>query len=171
MLTLEVQGIRLEFEHSLVALSKWEAKYEKPFFAWTNDDKDKRTHEEMLEYFRFMLVNPPLDSDLLIRLLNPSQHIELVEYINSPQTATIVREIASKPGPRENVTTELMYYWMVAFKIPFQPTETWHINRLMTLVRVCSAKQAPPEKMDSKTAAQQMRELNEQRKRELNTKG
>lgn len=169
MLKLEIQGTELEFEHSLVALSKWESRHQKPFFAWS--EEDARTEIEILSYFECMVIDPPPFCSEMMWLLKPEQKLALVEYMNSPQTATTVREIKSTPGMKENVTTELIYYWMVAFKIPFHPTETWHINRLMMLVRVCSAKQAPPEKMDKNAAAQQMRELNEQRKRKLGTSG
>lgn len=169
MLNIDVQGTRLEFEHSLVSLSKWESFYQKAFFAWS--EEEKRTHEEMIQYFKFMLISPTIENEQLVDELLPQDHMKIVEYINSSQTATVVREVQQAPGPKENVTSELMYYWMVAFKIPFHPTETWHINRLMMLVRVCSIKQAPPEKMSAAQQAAKFRELNEQRRKQMGTSG
>lgn len=168
MLSIEVQGIRLDFEHSLLSLSKWEADHEKPFFAWT--DKEKRTREEMIDYFRCMVVSPD-DGPEIVEWMTDADHVRLIEYINAPRTATIVREPPTPPGPKENVTSELIYYWLVALKIPFHPTETWHLNRLMMLVKVCGVKQGKPEKVSASQAAARYRELNEQRKRELGTRG
>lgn len=167
MLNIEVQGHRLEFEHSLVSLSKWEGIHKKPFFAWS--DEDKKTHAEMLSYFECMLVSPEGRIDL-IAMLTPEQHITLVEYINEERTATIVREVKQKPGPKENVTSELIYYWLIAFEIPWQ-AETWHLSRLMTLVRVCGIKNSKPEKKPSSSVAATYREMNEARRKQMGTSG
>lgn len=167
MFNVEVKGTRLEFEHSLVSLSKWEAKHEKPFFAWRKDDT--KTEAEMISYFECMLVSPQ-DKVYLVKEMKPDDQVALVEYINSSRTATIVREVNSKPGQRENVTSELIYYWMISFNIPFE-CENWHLNRLITLVRVCGAKNAPPQKMSKSEGIADMRRLNAERRKKLGTKG
>lgn len=167
MFNVEVMGTQLEFEHSLVSLSKWESIHEKPFFAWNKNDT--KTEEEMISYFKCMLVSP-VDKAYLVSEMSPKQQIALVEYINSSRTATTVREIQSKPGAKENVTSELIYYWMISFNIPFE-AQHWHLNRLVTLVRVCGAKNSPPQKMSASAAAAKYRELNEQRRKQLGTKG
>lgn len=167
MLNIEVEGIRLEFEHSLESLSKWESIHEKPFFAWKKEDK--RTYEEMLSYFEQMLVRPSDRTDL-IKSLSPEHHVALVEYINATRTATIVRETQSKPGPKENVTSELIYFWMISLNIPFE-AQTWHLNRLMTLIRICGVKNSKPQKQPASSVAAKYRELNEQRKKQLGTSG
>lgn len=167
MFSIEVMGTQLEFEHSLVSLSKWESIYEKPFFAWNKDDT--KTNEEMLVYFECMLVSK-VEKPGLVRKMASKDQIRLVEYINSSRTATTVREIQSKPGARENVTSELIYYWMISFNIPFE-AQYWHLNRLITLVRVCGAKNAPPKRMSDSERVAQMRELNEQRRKQFGTKG
>ena len=127
MLSLEVQGTKLEFEHSLVSLSKWESIHEKPFFSWRKDDT--KTQEEMISYFEEMLISPADRTDL-VSLLTPQQQVAVVEYINSERTATTVREVQQKPGPKENVTSELIYYWMISFEIDWE-AQHWHLNRLM----------------------------------------
>lgn len=175
MLVLTIGGKDLRFEHSLVSLSEWEGFYEKPFFS-VREDQTKTT-EEFLKYFEFMLS--PLDFKHR-KLLKDSkgepsftadQLTELVEYINADRTATVVREIQNKPGPKENVTSELIYYWLVAFKIDFWPTDTWHLNRLLMLVRVCGVKNAPATKKSRGQMVQDYRKLNEERRKKLGTTG
>ena len=171
MITLTVTDIELKFEHSLVSLSDWEADFEKPFYSPKKEDE--MDNDEMLSYFEYMLVSPKKKIHL-VRLLDEDQRLQLAHYINKSRTATTVREIQQKKGPSENVTSELIYYWLVAFKIPFKPTDEWHLNRLLMLVKVCGAKNAPPQKQTRQGTAnriQAMRELNEQRRRERGTKG
>lgn len=170
MITFDVNNTKLDFEHSLVSLSEWESEFEKPFYASRKDET--KTQEELLRYFEHMLIFPK-ESIHLVQLLSEDQQLLLVQYISKSRTATTIREIQQHRGPRENVTSELIYYWLVAFRIPFKPTEEWHLNRLLTLVRVCSAKQAPPSKSRQSKAsvAQSMRDINEQRRKQLGTTG
>jgi hypothetical protein len=56
------------------------------------------------------------------------------------------------------------------FNIPFK-CETWHLNRLFTLIRICNIKQAKPKKMSRAETAARNRELNAQRKAQLGTRG
>ena len=167
MLSLEVQGTKLEFEHSLVSLSKWESIHEKPFFSWRKDDT--KTQEEMISYFEEMLISPA-DRTALVSLLTPQQQVAVVEYINSERTATTVREVQQKPGPKENVTSELIYYWMISFEIDWE-AQHWHLNRLMTLIRICSVKNSKPQKQPASSTAAKYREMNEARKKKLGTSG
>lgn len=171
MKSLIVLDRELQFEHSLVSLSDWEAEYEKPFFS--PDPTVPLTDEEMTRYFEFMLVRPKKRIHL-VRLLTHEQKMELSTYIGQKRTATTVREIQNKTGKSENVTSELMYYWLVMFKIPFEPTDSWHLNRLLMLVKVAGAKQTPAKKQSRENQAQRiqsMRELNEERKRKMGTSG
>lgn len=171
MISLTVNEKELTFEHSLASLSEWESEHEKPFFP--PNDKDQKTLDEMISYFEAMLVSSRKNIHL-VSLLDDEQLLELSEYIQRGRTATTVREIQEKTGKKENVTSELIYYWLVAFKIPFEPTDKWHLNRLLTLVRVCSIKNAPAKKPTRASRAQQvqsMRSLNEQRLREMGTRG
>ena len=167
MLRIQVQGTELEFEHSLVSLSKWESIHEKPFFSWREDET--KTVEEMLNYFEQMLISPANCREL-VQHLTPEDHMTLVEYINSSRTATVVRELQEQKGPKENVTSELIYYWMVTFNIPFE-AETWHLNRLMTLVRICGVKNSKPQKQPTTKTVQDMRAMNEARRKALGTSG
>lgn len=172
MITLIVNDTELNFEHSLVSLSEWEAEYERPFFPSAVQKEDDKTEEELIRYFEYMYVGPREDRYLL-QMLTKDHHLLLVQYMSKSRTGTTIREIQKGRGPRENITSELIYYWLVAFRIPFQPTETWHLNRLLTLVRVCSVKQAPEKKTRQTKAnlAQDMRKINEQRRAQMGTRG
>lgn len=157
--------IKLDLEHSLLSLSKWESKYEKPFFK-----QEDKTSEETLFYLRQMVVGNNAPDDMETRLA-PSQIYEVSTYIHSKQSATWFREDAQNRPNGEIITSELIYYWLVAFNIDFYPTETWHLNRLLNLVKICGIKQSPPKKMDKVSAHEQMMRLNAERKKQLNTSG
>lgn len=171
MITLIVNNTKLNFEHSLVSLSEWEAELEKPFFS--NGKGEKREESEWMKYFECMLIGESREYPHLIQLLDIDQKLLLINYMQKDRTGTTINEIKKPRGRQENVTSELIYYWLVTFKIPFQPTETWHLNRILMLVKICSIKQAPPSKNKQSRAslAQNMREINEQRRRESGTRG
>lgn len=156
----------LRMEHSLLAISKWESKYEKPFL----NDKEK-TKEEMEFYYQCMCLDEDVDP-LIFKCLG-RKNIELImEYIQSSQTATTIKETQNKrSGPGEFITNELIYYWMVANQIPFS-CETWHLNRLLTLIRVCSIKNNPEkQKMSRADVLKQNAALNAARRKKLGSKG
>jgi hypothetical protein len=157
-------GVDLQLEHSLVSLSKWESEFEKPFLG-----KDDKTSDEVLRYIRYMVVTPNPPGDFLQRL--SKENLEVIHaYIDRKMTATWFSEQPGAPKSREVITSELIYYWMTVFTIPFE-CETWHLNRLFTLIRICNIKQAKPQKMSRGEAARRNRELNTQRRSQLGTKG
>lgn len=168
MLELKVtqndKSVTLKFEHSLLSISKWESKSKKAFLGHA-----QKTATELIEYYEEMLVSPA-NRDL-VYLLDPEQLEELTEYINASKTASSVPD---EPGGsslnRETVTSELIYYWMVALQIPFE-AEKWHLSRLMMLIRITNFKQSPPEKQNKATMMQKWKELNDRRKAEYNTSG
>lgn len=168
MLELKVHDegklVTLTFEHSLLSLSKWESRHKKSFLGTA-----AKTGVEMVEYFEDMLVKPQGARDLVCSL-SPEQLEELTHYINDPYTASSIPELESRPGPKETITSELIYYWMVSLRIPFD-VEKWHLNRLMMLIRVINFKNEPPKKQNQMQILSKMRELNEQRKAQFNTKG
>jgi hypothetical protein len=145
-------------------VSKWESKFEKPFLA----DNDK-SNEEIFEYIKFMIINDNYSNDALERL-TPSNITQINEYINSKQSATTFGSMPDKKVRGETITSELVYYWMVAFNIPFE-CQYWHLNRLFSLVRICNIKNGKPQKLSRSELAQRNKELNEQRRKELGTSG
>lgn len=154
----------LLFEHSLISLSKWESKYNKPFL-----DHGRKTSEEIYDYLVFMLLNDDADIDDLVRLT--SEDIQRIQmYMDSSQSATTFGEMPGNKVSSERVTAELLYYWMIAFNIPFE-CQYWHLNRLFSLIRICNVKQNKPKKMSAKEIAERNRELNKKRREQLGTSG
>lgn len=154
----------LQLEHSLVSLSKWESKWCKSFFS-----KVEKTDEETLDYIRCMTLTQNVKPEVYRRLSR--DNIEQInKYIESPMTATtFLDEKRSKSG-RETITSELIYYWMIAMQIPFE-CQKWHINRLITLIRVCEIKNQPPKKMSKRDIMSRNTALNAARRKQHNTKG
>jgi hypothetical protein len=156
--------ITLELEHSLVSLSKWESKHEKPFLG-----KIEKTTEETFDYIRCMVVTPNVPEEVFSKF--SEENIRQVnQYIDAKMTATWFNDPPGAPKSRDVITAELIYYWMVVFQIPFE-CEHWHLNRLFTLIRVCNIKQSKPKKMSRSELATRQRELNAQRREQLGSKG
>jgi hypothetical protein len=95
---------------------------------------------------------------------------EINAYIEAKHTATTFSQMPAKTGRGEIITSELLYYWMIAFNIPFE-CQHWHLNRLFSLIRICSIKNQPQKKMSRSEIAARNRELNAQRKAQLGTRG
>ena len=154
----------LELEHSLVSLSKWEAKWHKPFLT-----KEDKTIDETIDYIKCMTLTKNVD-ETVYRLLNNEHLKKINEYIEDPMSATTIKELQRGKRNGEQVTSELIYYWMTALNIPVE-YERWHLNRLFTMIRVCNIKNQPPKKMGKRAVMNQNRALNEARRQQYNTKG
>jgi len=147
----------LHLEHSLVSLSKWEQKYEKPFLG-----SDAKTMEETIDYVKCMCLEGDVSDEVLHRLTKENNQ-DISNYVTAKMTATTFNERNARPN-REIITAEIIYYWMVQLQIPFQPCENWHLNKLLALVKTVNLKSAPPKKMGKNDAAAYQRSLNAQRK-------
>ena len=152
----------LKMEHSLLSVSKWEAKWHKPFL--TNSEK---TAEEIFDYIRCMTINTV--DPIVFNCLSAENLKDIQEYIDNSMTATTIHEVMTKKNS-EIVTSELIYYWMVAFNIPFE-CEKWHLNRLLTLIRICNIKNQPDKKMTRQETIEQNRILNAARRKQFRAKG
>jgi hypothetical protein len=160
---IKTGGTALTLEHSLVSLSKWESKHEKPFLS-----PDEKSTEEVFSYVRCMIRGSEVPPEVFAQVSEANLE-EINEYINAKMTATTFRDMPQRGRP-EIITAEVIYYWMVSFNIPFE-CEHWHLNRLFTLIRVCGVKNSKPKAMSRSEAAAQQRELNAMRRAQLGTKG
>ena len=131
----------LTLEHSLISVSKWEAKWHKPYL-----ENDKKTPEQMLDYIRCMSIKGNIADEVLCKL--SKENLQTVtDYINNTMTASTVKEPeGSVKGVKRNfITSELIYSWMVSYRIPVE-FEKWHLNRLLTLIKVLDEQNKEPEK-------------------------
>lgn len=154
----------LELEHSLVSLQKWESKWCKPFL-----HTKELTYEETLDYIKCMTKTQNVDPDIY-NFLNDSHIKQIRDYISAPMTATTFSDDKSGKKNQEIITAEIIYYWMVALQIP-ENYRKWHLNQLLTLIRVCNIKNAPPKKQSKGDIMRQNAALNAARRKKLNTRG
>lgn len=154
----------LQLEHSLVSLSKWESKWKKPFLTKTN-----KTYEETIDYIRCMTLTQNVDPKIYYSITHDNIR-EINEYIEDSMTATTFSQEEMKAQGNQIITSEIIYYWMIALNVPFE-CQKWHLNRLLTLINVCNIKNKPPKKANRKDILARNKALNEQRKASLRTRG
>lgn len=162
---VEIKEQTLTMEHSLISISKWEAKWKKPYLS-----DDKKTVEELLDYFRCMTITPSKVDPLVYRAMTPENLQEISDYIQDSMTATTINS-NRRGGKREVWTSEIIYYYMIAQNIPVE-FEKWHINRLIMLIQVCAIKNNPNQKKMSRSEiAKQNRAINAARRKKYGTRG
>lgn len=154
----------LQLQHSLISLSKWQAKWNKPFM--NNQGHDWK---QIIDYIRFMTVNKNVDPNVYLSI-TPNMYQPIAKYIQAPMTATTFRQ---KPGVghgRQIITAQIIYFWMIQNDIPFE-CQKWHLNRLLTLIRVCGQMNSSGKKMGKNNVAKQNRQLNAARRARTNSRG
>ena len=153
----------ISLEHSLVSVSKWESRHHKPFLS-----DDKKTNEETLDYVRCMTITQNVP-DSVYYCLTEDNMVAINNYIEDSMTATTFRSLSKKTSKKETLTSELIYYWMIYYDIP-ATYQKWHLNRLLTLIRICNIKNSN-DKMSKEETLMYQHNLNKQRKAMLGTKG
>jgi hypothetical protein len=160
---VDLDVVVLRLEHSLVSLSKWESKWEIPFLS-----KKEMTSEQVLDYVVMMNLDEEFPEGVLANLKD--DHIDQInKYIAAKMTATTIRDNSKTPN-LEIITSEVIYYWMISMEIPFE-CQHWHLARLLTLIQVVNAKNAPKKKMSSADRASENRRLNAERRARTGSKG
>lgn len=154
----------LRLEHSLVSLHKWESKWHKSFL-FTKE----KTYEETLDYIKCMTLTQNVNPDVYYCLTNENI-TQINEYIADPMTATYIYEDEKKGANRDKVTAELIYYWMISLEIPFE-CQKWHLNQLLSLIKVCNVKNSPKKRMSNRDILRRNKALNEARKKSMHTRG
>ena len=163
--------VTITLEHSLISLSKWEAKWKRPFLK----ENDRKTTEEVLDYIRCMTITPNVSDNTYMAISANTEICEQIQaYINDPMTATTFSNIENKPVKnRQVVTSELIYYWMIQLNIPVE-FQKWHLSRLLTLIKICEIKNSAAmnkQKASKNAIRNRNRSLNAQRKARLGTSG
>lgn len=150
----------IQLEHSLFSLSKWEAKWEIAFYG-----RDEKTNEQLADYIRMMVLSD-ISFDI-VEFIKPAQIAEINEYINSKQTASWFAE-DNRPGRRgarntRVTTSDLLYAYMASMRIPFE-CQHWHINRLLTLIRIIDLENQPKKNMPRRDSVASHRSINQARR-------
>jgi len=154
----------LTLEHSLLSVSRWESKWHKSFLK-----EGPKSDAESIDYVRCMTITQNVDENVYLSL-SMENIAEIRKYIDDPMTATTFNDSGIGKKNRRAITSELIYYWMTIYNIPFS-CEKWNFNRLLVLIRVCSIESAPKKKMSKANIMKQNAMLNEQRKKRLNSMG
>lgn len=165
LISLEHEQV-LKLEHSLASIQKWESIWHKPFLS-TND----KTYEEIIDYIRCMTLNDDVNEKAYFFISN-ADIVRITEYLKNPMTATTFNAEEKKKDPlaKAVITSELIYYYMIALNIPSE-YRFWHISQLITLIQVISIKNTPKKKLSNKEILSRYDKLNEERKKRLNTRG
>ena len=162
---IAIKPTTIQLEHSLVSVSKWEAKWHKPFLT-----DDQNTNEEIVDYIRCMTITQNVNPNTYYGV-SSEQIKQIRDYISDPMTATTFKELPNKgKAKKQIITSEVIYYQMIALNIPME-CQKWHLNRLMTLIRVCAIKNQPEKKMKSGDITRQYADLNAARRAAMHSKG
>ncbi len=159
-----VKGKSIVLEHSLLSISKWESKWKKPFLG-----NNSKSFEESIDYIRCMTLTQNVDSRLYYNI-DAGIFKQVSDYIEDGMSATTITNNGSKKRSGRAVTSELIYSWMVSFRIPFS-CEKWHLNRLLTLINICEINNSPKKKMSKRELYAKNKSLNEARRQRMNSSG
>lgn len=160
---INIKPTTLHLEHSLVSISKWESKWKKPFLSM-----GEKTQEESLDYVRCMTITQNIDPALYHCLTNDELE-QIFAYVEDEKTATTFNAVNTLPN-RQVITSELIYYWMCSYNIPFE-CQKWHLSRLLVLIRIASIHNQPDKKMSKQSILAQNKALNAARRKKFHTKG
>lgn len=164
---IPIKGCILHLEHSLISLSKWESKHHEPFLKKL--EQGKLSLDDTIDYIKCMTLNNNVNEDVY-NFINREHLTKINAYISDPMTATTFSNRDKRRSGREILTSEILYFYMIELGIPVE-FEKWHLNRLLTLIQVCNAKNGTSKKMSQRDIISQNAAINEARRKKYNTKG
>ena len=163
----DLPGTTLVLEHSLISISKWEAKWKKPWL----DENYEKTNDELYNYIQCMVIKGNA-SDEVVRHITREEYLKIMDYIEDPMTASIVKKAKTSNIKSQNFTTsELIYAWMTSYRIPWE-AQKWHLNRLMMLINMLDEMNREADPKNKKSEAELIRDyakLNEENKKRFHT--
>ena len=147
------------FQHSLKSISKWEAKYKKPFLS----EFTKKTKIESLDYYLMMALDSTFDASFLTGDITEI----LGNYVNEEFSATTIRSNNNNDSnSRRVMTSEVIYAYMANAQVPFE-CENWNISRLLKLLNVISELNTKQKPMSESEIIAYQKALNKKRKEEI----
>jgi hypothetical protein len=153
----------INLEHSLISVAKWEAHWKKPYLpSWSAPGMQGPVEE--LDYIRCMIIGK--FEEHIPALIQQNHLAEVRAYMLDSHTASVSHRIGKSETSKKTVTSELIYFWMIKFGIPFE-CEKWHFNRLLSLIDVCNLKEAElsgKNKMSAQESAEWRNQLNKKRR-------
>jgi len=161
---IKSESYTFQLEHSLASLSKWESEFERPFLT-----DGPKTPEETIAYVKCMTLTDGVPESIYTRL-SSENYVQINNHINAKMTATWFNDRPQPGRGREVITSEVIYYWLTSYNIPFE-CDQWHLNRLLALVKVANAKNAPKKKMGRRDMLAQRDQINAARKAQAQSKG
>lgn len=162
---IQIDSTVLELEHSLLSMAEWESRHKKPLL-----DRKPHTTNELRDYVKCMTTNK-IENPNVYAALTTKDLAKVQEYMADPMTATTFADAGKPKRGGQFITSELLYCRMSQFNIPYDPCQTWHLNRLLTLIKVCSEENKGEQTVPRDKAMQDQRALNETRKKALGTRG
>ncbi len=154
---INTKAYTLQLEHSLVSISKWESKWKKAFLG-----SKSRTEEESLDYIRCMTINNVPDH--IYEHLTYDNIQKIHDYVNDTMTASYIPERRNSPRHSQTITSELIYFWMCSYRIPSE-YQKWHLNRLLTLIKISDFYNNPPKKMSRADLLRRNHSINQARRK------
>ena len=165
---LKIPGCVITLEHSLISLAKWESKWQVPYF-----NGEKKSFEQDMDYIRCMVIGPIKD-DRIFNNFSNEELLQIQEYNQSRMTATTFSTPtavkSTQKKKKEIMTAEVIYARMFMHHISIE-CQKWHLNRLLTLIKVCDFQNGSGEKMTKKQSAMWAAEQNKARQAKYNTRG
>lgn len=160
---INIDRTALTLEHSLISISKWESNWEIPFI-----NTRHKTKAQTIDYIKCMTITPNVNPNVYRCITN--EHIRVVnEYIDKPMTATTFSD-KNKGSRNKKITNEEIYYQMIELGIPVE-FEKWHLNRLLTLIHVCTSYRTPGNKRSTSDIIRDHKAINAANRKRFNSKG